>query len=79
MGEVPLYHSADEKGVVPTKFEGHVTKLAPHKALKLIARGELTLDGRVVFRRAGHYRGYSKLRIRTAPRVVLCSLGLALL
>jgi hypothetical protein len=28
--------------------EGYVTDFAPHKALNLIARGKLTLDGRVV-------------------------------
>ena len=33
------------------EFEGHVTKFAPHKALKLIAWGKMTFDERVVLHR----------------------------
>jgi len=34
-------------------FERSVTKFAPHKALKFIASGKLTLDKKVVLRRVG--------------------------
>ena len=39
-------------GLFFPNLEGYVTKFEPHKALKLIARGKLTLDGRVVLHRA---------------------------
>ena len=35
------------------KFERNVTKFAPHKALKLIVRGKLTFDERVILPRVG--------------------------
>ena len=35
----------------PPNLEGNVTKFAPHKALKLIARGKLTFDERAVLHR----------------------------
>jgi len=34
-------------------FERNETKFAPHKALKLIARGKLTFDERVLLHRVG--------------------------
>ena len=42
----------DFAGLVAFKFEGYVTKFAPHTALKLIAWGKLTFDERVVAHRA---------------------------
>ena len=33
------------------RFERNVTRFAPHEALKLIARGKLTFDERVVVHR----------------------------
>ena len=36
---------------LPSNLQGDVTKFAPHKALKLIAWGQLTFDERVVVRR----------------------------
>jgi len=36
---------------LPPNLEGYVTKFAPHKALKLITRGKLTFDERVVLHR----------------------------
>jgi len=36
---------------LPRNFEGYVTKFAPHMALKLIARGKLIFDERVVVHR----------------------------
>jgi len=43
-----MYHTVEYEGFVPPKIGGYVTKFAPHKALKLIPRGTLTLDERVV-------------------------------
>ena len=36
---------------MPHFFEGYATKFAPHKALKLIARGNLTFEERIVVHR----------------------------
>ena len=46
-------HTVEFAGFVGSNFERNVTKFAPHKALKLIVRGKLTFDERVVLPRVG--------------------------
>ena len=55
---------------LPHFFEFHVTKVASHKALKLIARGKLTFDEMVVVLSVDHHycRGTSLIRKRNLLR-----------
>ena len=48
LGKIRVIHSVEFEGLLGRKFDRNVTKLAPHKALKLIARCKLTFDERVV-------------------------------
>ena len=41
-------HTVEFEVFVASNSEIHVTKFAPHKVLKLVARGKLTCDDRVV-------------------------------
>ena len=43
---LPSDRTVENEGFVLPEIRGNVTKCAPHKALKLIARGELTCDER---------------------------------
>ena len=45
-------HRVDFERFVVSRFEGYVTKIAPQKALQLVARGKLTFDERVVLHHA---------------------------
>ena len=37
-------HTGGVEGFVASNFEVHVTKFAPHRALKLVVRGQLGFD-----------------------------------
>ena len=45
------------RGSFPQNYGGYVTKCAPHQTRKLIARGKLTFDERVVLHRMGRAWG----------------------
>ena len=44
-------HTVEYRGFILPEIRGNVTKFAPQKALKFIARGKLTFDERVVVQR----------------------------
>ena len=66
MSEVPLY-----KDFVCSKFEGHVTTLAPHQALKLIVGGKLTFDEMVVVHPVDSVRRDSVVSRHSPPHTCL--------
>jgi len=45
------YHTRPQVGVSDARPRGYVTKIAPHKALRLIVSGKLTFEERAVLRR----------------------------